>query len=487
MTSGKVGKRKGAVMKGVLRFLVSFVGLLGLASTGYSAGFAIIEQGVSSLGNAFSGGAATAEDATTVFYNPAGLTRLKGQQAVAGVHVIIPSAKFDKESASNALGQPISGGDGGDAGEAGFVPNLYYAANLGNGWALGLGVTAPFGLTTEYDRTWVGRYHAVKSEVKTININPAIAYKVNDHLSLGGGVSAQYIDVNLTSMVDFGLSAYSGLATAAQRAAAAGDLVAAGALMAQANALLSNGVVSNPDADVYADLTADDWGYGFNLGMLYEFDADSRVGLAYRSRIKHTVEGKGDFDLQNPAYLAAFGLEDAALAKFPSQDLQATVTLPSSASLSAYHRINPQWAVMADVLWTEWSTFDELVIEFDDLPDNVTTEKWKDSWRYSAGVTYNPSERLALRFGAAFDETPIPNAKYRTPRIPGEDRFWTAFGIGYQVSERLKLDFGYAHLFVKDSKMDKSIADAENVGRGNLNGEYENAVDIASLQLSYNF
>jgi len=305
-------------MKGVLRLLVCFVGLLGLASPGYSGGFAIIEQGVSGLGNAFSGGAAAAEDATTVFYNPAGLTRLKGQQAVAGVHVIVPSAKFDKENASNALGQPLSGGDGGDAGEAGVVPNFYYAANLNNGWSLGLGVTAPFGLTTEYDKDWVGRYHAVKSELKTININPSVAYKLNDHLSLGGGVSAQYVDVNLTSMVDFGLSAYSGLATAAQQAAAGGDLATAGALMAQANALLGNGVVSNPNADVYADLTADDWGYGYNLGMLYEFDADSRVGLAYRSRIKHTVEGDGDFDLQNPAYLAAFGLEAAALAAFPS-------------------------------------------------------------------------------------------------------------------------------------------------------------------------
>jgi len=475
-------------MKGVRSFWVGIVGLLGLASPVYSAGFAIIEQGVSGLGTAFSGGAAVAEDATTVFYNPAGLTRLRGQQVLVAGHVIVPSAKFDKESATNALGQPLSGGDGGDAGETGFVPNLFYAANLGNGWALGLGVTAPFGLTTEYDKTWVGRYHAVKSEVKTVNINPALACKVNEHLSLGGGVSAQYIDVNLTSMVDFGLSAYSGLASAAQQAAAAGDLATAAALMAQANALLSNGVVSNPNADVYADLTADDWGYGFNLGMLYEFDADSRVGLAYRSRIKHTVEGKGDFDLQNPAYLAVFGLEAAARAMFPSQDLQGEITLPASASLSAYRRINSQWALMADVLWTEWSTFDELVIEFDGaLPDSVTTEKWKDSWRYSAGATYDPTERLTLRVGVAFDETPIRSSKYRTPRIPCEDRLWTALGVGYRVSERMKVDFGYAHLFVQDSKINKSTADPENLSRGNLLGEYENAVDIASFQLSYNF
>jgi len=173
---------------------------------------------------------------------------------------------------------------------------------------------------------------------------------------------------------------------------------------------------------------------------------------------------------------------------FPKQDLQGKITLPASASVSAYHRINPQWAVMADVLWTEWSTFDDLVIQFDgSLPDSVTAEKWKDSWRYSAGATYNPTERLAFRLGLAFDETPIPNSKYRTPRIPCEDRIWTTIGVGYQVSERMKLDFAYAHLFVKDSEIDKSTAEAENIARGNLQGEYENAVDIASFQMSYSF
>ena len=127
-------------------------------------------------------------------------------------------------------------------------------------------------------------------------------------------------------------------------------------------------------------------------------------------------------------------------------------------------------------------------IEFDGgLADSVTAEKWEDSWRYSIGATYNPSERLDLRLGLAYDETPIPSARYRTPRIPGEDRFWTTFGIGYHISERMKIDFAYAHLFVKDSKIDKSTADAENLSRGNLQGEYENEVDIASIQLAYTF
>ncbi|MCP3178316.1 outer membrane protein transport protein [Desulfuromonas sp. KJ2020] len=452
-------------MKHFIRWFVVVSLVLALASPAFSAGFALIEQSVSGLGNAFAGAAATGEDASTIFFNPAALTLLEGQQVVAGAHVIAPSAKFSKESANNALGLPISGGNSGDAGVVGVAPNLYYAANLNNGWSVGLGIFAPFGLATEYDKDWVGRYHAVESDVMTININPTVAYRVNENLSLGAGVSAQYIDVTLSQMVDFGLNAYVGSGMNA--------------------ALLP--AVSNPDADIYADLTADDWGYGFNLGALYEFNENTRVGVAYRSRIKHTVKGDAVFTQQNPTYLAAFGLDGAAAASFPNQGVKGDITLPASASLSAYHRINSQWAVMADIMWTEWSTFDKLVIEFDGaLPDSVTTENWDDNWRYSVGANYTPNDRLVLRGGLAYDETPIPDAKHRTPRIPGEDRFWVAFGAGYKLTDQMNIDFGYAHLFVQDSKIDKEAV-GEDQSRGELVGEYENSVDIASVQLSYSF
>ena len=137
---------------------------------------------------------------------------------------------------------------------------------------------------------------------------------------------------------------------------------------------------------------------------------------------------------------------------------------------------------------TEWSTFDKLVIEFDgDVPDSLTTENWDDNWRYSVGANYTPNDRLILRGGLAYDETPIPDAKHRTPRIPGEDRFWVAFGAGYKLTDQATLDFGYAHLFVKDSKIAKDGTDPEDALRGPLYGEYENKVDIISAQLSYSF
>ncbi|MGE4580207.1 MAG: OmpP1/FadL family transporter [Desulfuromonadales bacterium] len=450
-------------MKYFIRWSVTVFLVLALASPAFSAGFALIEQSVSGLGNAFAGAAATGEDASTIFFNPAALTLLEGQQVVAGAHVIAPSAKFSQQGASNIAGGEITGGNSGDASVVGVAPNLYYAANLNNGWSVGLGIFAPFGLATEYDKDWIGRYHAVESDVMTININPTVAYRVNENLSLGAGVSAQYIDVTLSQMVDFGLA--TGVTALA----------------------------SNPDADIYADLTADDWGYGFNLGALYEFNENTRVGVAYRSRIKHTVKGDAVFSAQNPTFLGSITvapgvtLADAAAAELPNQGVKGDITLPASASLSVYHRLNSQWAVMADIMWTEWSTFDKLLIEFDSRDPSLTTENWDDNWRYSVGANYTPNDRLVLRGGLAYDETPIPNAKYRTPRIPGEDRFWVAFGAGYKLTKQMKLDFGYAHLFVQDSKIAKDGTELEDEGRGALYGEYENKVDIISAQLSYSF
>jgi len=450
--------------------------LLMLTGNGFAAGFALIEQSVRGLGNAFAGGAAVAEDASTVYFNPAGMTLLQGQEVIAGAHVIIPSAKFTKTTAVNAVPPaaggpyPISGGDGGDAGEAGVAPNLYYVYNPGNRLAFGLGVNAPFGLSTNYDDDWVGRYHAVKSEVITININPSIAYRVSEQLSIGAGVSAQYIDATLSSMVDFGLRAFSQTGNPA---------------------LITNGVVSNHNADVYSEITADDWSFGYNLGLLYEFSKDTRVGLAYRSKIKHDLSGDAEFSTVNAPYLQTFGLLAAAQGTFVNQGASGKIDLPSSASLSMFHRFDKTLAVMADATWTEWSSFDKLVINFDGTlagTPSVTTENWDDTWRFSVGATYNPSPELALRLGLAYDQTVIPSDEYRTPRIPDADRYWVAIGGGYQLGGGWSADAAYAHLFVDDADLIKvDNGTGENAGRGTLIGSYENSVDIASVQAAYVF
>lgn len=441
--------------------LVTLLLVGGLSSSALASGFAIIEQSVSGLGNAFAGGSASADDATTVFFNPAGMTLLDGQQVVAGAHVIVPSAKFTATTATNALGMSLGTNNGGDGGKTKVVPNLYYTNKLTDKISVGLGINSPFGLATEYNKDWVGRYHALKSEVKTVNINPSIAFKVTDQFSIAAGVNAQYIDVTLSSMVDGGLVNFS-----------AGDPLGLGVAG-----------VSNTAYDVRVENTADDWAFGYNLGLLYEFSENTRLGLAYRSKIKHKVSG--DVKTSVPAVLTPL----AGL--FQNQSIDGSVTLPASASLSLYQRINDKLALMGDVTWTGWSSFDKLTIEFNGSgiagsSSTTTTENWDDSWRYSVGATYQATDALRLRTGLAYDETPIPD-KYRTPRIPGEDRFWVTLGAGYQLNETWNLDCAYAHLFVPDSKMEKSAANPEDTARGTVIGEFENSVDIASVQLSYRF
>ncbi|PNU19602.1 hypothetical protein C2E25_11730 [Geothermobacter hydrogeniphilus] len=459
-----VGRMKQLSVVGAAVLLV-----LGVAASSFGAGFAVIEQSVSGLGNAFAGAAASAEDPTTIFYNPAGMTRLKGQQATAGMHVIFPQSDF-KDDGSSAVspllgGGALTGGDGGNGGEAVVVPNAYYSINFDNGWVAGLGINSPYGLVTEWGDGWQGRYHALRSDVLTVNINPSVAYKVNDHFSVGVGVSAQYVDAELSQAIDFGSIAY----------ATSGF-----------NSALS-GLPQNRDGKV--TLEADDWAYGFNLGALIEVDENTRFGIAYRSEISYTAEGDADYEVPN--VISGDPLLDGGIkAAFSDVAAKADLDLPATASASVYHRFNDQWAVMADATWTEWSSFDELRVKFaDGRADAVTTENWNDSWRYSAGLTYSPSEALDLRFGLAYDETPIPD-DYRTPRIPGDNRIWVATGLGYAWTS-FKLDVGYAHLFVDNARSNRQAGvdplNGEDFFKGTLSGEYESSVDIASVQLTYLF
>lgn len=452
------------------------ISLFTTASSAFCSGFALVEQSASGLGSAYSGGAAAADDATTVFTNPAAMVLLKGQQISGALHYISPSATFDKETAKNAAGISYSGGNGGDAGVAKVLPNIYYVAKLNDDLAVGLGLNVPFGLATDYDKTWVGRYHAVTSDVKTININPSVGYRINDKFSVGAGVSAQYLEAELSNMVDFGLSAYSKLLAAGQ--------------VAQANALAAAGAISNPRADVYGDLKGHSWAYGYNLGTLYTPSESTRFGAAYRSKIKHSLKGDATFTQQDPAYLTALGLAASANATFVGQGIKGDITMPASASLSAFHRINPSWAVTGDISWTQWSSFKKLTINFDGTlatSPSVTTENWRDTWRYSLGTTYNPTEQLTLRTGIAYDMSPVPDNEHRTPRIPDNNRFWIAVGAGYKFTDLISMDLGYAHLFVADSKINKSAATTEDAGRGTLAGSFSTSVDILSTQLNIRF
>lgn len=389
------------------------LGLAGLTGLTQAAGFALIEQNASGLGNAYAGQAASAQDASTLFFNPAGLTLLPDRQVVVAGHLIKPQAEFSGSS-------NIGGGDGGDAGSLAVVPNAYLAYRLTPDIHLGVGLNAPFGLKTEYDSTWAGRTQAIKSELTTININPSIAWKATPTLSLGAGVSVQYAKATLTN-----------------NAGAAGLVTVEG----------------------------DDYGWGFNLGALWQVTPATRIGLAYRSEVDQKLEGTAEFSV-------------ATVANTP---VTASVTLPDSASLSILHKLNPRLDLLADITWTGWSNFDELrILRTSGSTLGVTPENWSDSYRYSVGANYLLNDKVTLRTGVAYDETPVSDA-FRTARIPDESRTWLAFGAQYRVSKNSALDFGYAHLFVKDTPID-------HVEKGvRLTGQYDASVDILSAQFTHSF
>lgn len=384
----------------------------------HAAGFALIEQNASGLGNAYAGQAAVAADASTIFFNPAGMAYLPDRQVVLAGHLIKPKAEF-----SGSVSPAISGGQGGDAGSWALVPNAYFAFRLTPDVHLGVGVNSPFGLKTDYDADWIGRYQAITSEVKTVNLNPSIAWKVSDSLALGAGLNLQWVEATLTNRIRI--------------------------------PILGQPLVK---------IKGDDYGWGYNLGVLWQLSANTRIGLAYRSEVDYTLEGKSS--TSNPLVNALNG------------PVTASVVLPDSASLSLFHRLSPKWDLLADVTWTGWSDFDDLPIK--GTVNKTTVENWKDIARYSLGVTWHPSDKLSLRGGVAYDEAPVSDA-YRTPRIPDGARTWVAFGGQYQFSKRSTIDFGYAHLFVNDPGLQSSDNGTT------LTGQYESAVDILSAQMTLNF
>ncbi len=444
------------------------VALVAVSLPASAAFFQIAENSASGIGNAFAGGAAIAEDASTVWYNPAGMMRLKDAQLVVSGHYIHPSFKASVNSASTSLGFPISGG-GGEAGESAFVPNLYATFPVSARFALGLGVNAPFGLATDYDSTWAGRYHALRSDIKTVNANLAGAFKLNDVLSAGAGVNYQSIKAELTQAVDFATLCTIGLALGIANTCGAPGFIQPG----------------TPN-DGKARVTATGHAWGYNLGLLAQLGV-TRVGLAYRSKMKQKLNG--DFDITAPANVPPALLNDPRF-QLVDSGAKADVTLPSTLSLSAYSEIGKSWAVMADVTRTGWKDLPELRIMFDSgQADQVVTLNLKNTYRYSLGATYKPGGSWVLRTGIALDKSPVSGPTVGTPRLPDSDRRWLSFGAGLQASPRLNFDFAYSYIKLAGSNVTKTDGGAgtENFGRGNLSVDYKGSVQIFSAQARWIF
>lgn len=423
-----------------------------------ASGFALREQSAVGLSNAFAGATAAGEDISYMFFNPASISRHSRSQAVAVASYLMPSISFESVQARTAPGTPIAGGNGGDdATPNAFVPAAYALWDVAPDWKVGVGLNVPFGLETEYDNAWAGRYHAVRSRLSTISVAPTVAWRVTDVLSIGAGLQIEYVDALLTNAIDFGtLGANAGIP---------------GAVPAQ--------------QDGFADLEGSDIGVGFALGLLAEPWQGTRFGIGYRSHIERELTGDARFALDRAGTGARIA---SATGAFTDSGIEADVTTPESLSVGAYQDINDKWSVMGEVAWTRWSRFKELRIRFDNpvQPDNVTEEDWRDTMFIAAGATFRPSRHWSLRAGVAFDQSPVPNGT-RTPRIPDNDRVWVSFGLTYAPSPDLEFGFGYTHIFVDGSTSQLAATAPGNAARGEFSGSVESSIDLLSAQILWRF
>lgn len=454
-----------------------------LVTTAARAGsFAINEQSVPMLGTAYAGGAAEANDPSTLFFNPAGMARFQQAQSQSALHYIHPRAEFDNQGSSYGGAFPIRGSDGGGGGRGAIVPNSYYTLPVNlfipsqrergsflnnsvfSNLHVGLALTAPFGLVTSYDPNFVGRYFSLRSKLQTVDISPSLAFTLFDRLHLGIGLDVQYIATRLTSAIDFGLIGF------------------------------SRGVPGFLPGrqDGVAELYGNDWSVGFNTGAIFEyiqsgkhvgFLDDGRIGVSYRSGITHNLEGDANFR-RVPAPFAAV---------FNNQGITAEAKLPEIYRFSLYQGFARRFAVMGDVTWTRWSRLQNITVNYSNplTPATVLDLQYGDALRLAGGFTYQPCDALTLRVGYAYDETPIRSAATRTPRIPDSDRHFVSTGFKYSLPTiplplvrgfDIDFDFGYAHLFVNDP--DINITDNQ---LHNLVGKYNAHVDIVSASLTFKF
>ncbi|MGB6105417.1 MAG: outer membrane protein transport protein [Pusillimonas sp.] len=433
-----------------LRMVSVFV--LGLGAGGVqAAGFQLLEQNASGIGNSYAGSAAIAENASTIYFNPAGMTRLPGINVSGGLTAIKPSFKFKDGGSTGPGGLPLGTDNGGDAGALGLVPNAYVSWEVNPNWYVGLGIGAPFGLMTEYDEGWVGRYHSKKFSIKSININPSVAYKVNDQLSVGAGINWMQLDANY------------------RRNSPAAGLISQ--LPGGMTNPLAPVLLNSPDMEAQVKMKGDAWGW--NLGLMYQITPDTRLGLSYRSKVKIKADGDTNIDNTTPVPIPTHF------------DAKATVELPDTAILSVVHDLNSRWQLLADVSWTGWSSIKSLKIDNGNPAFNDELDlRFRDTWRVALGANYKLNHQWTLKGGVAWDQSPVDSSKYRPTSLPDNDRYWVSLGAQYNFNERTSIDVGYAHLFVKSTSIDN---DTDAASKGTVRGDYSSNANIVGVQVSHRF
>ena len=408
----------------------------------FASGFALNEQDVAGMGTGFAGRSSSAENASTVYGNPAGMARLEGQQITGGVAAIDASTNIKDVSGRS------SGSNKGDMVPFTAVPFGFYTNKLNEQWAVGFGVYAPFGLVTDYEKDFRGKPFGSKSEVKVITFQPTVSYAFNDRVSIGFGPTINRISGTLESDINLPIP----------------------------------GTGSNN-----IKIKGDDTAVGFNAGLLVQATDTTRVGLTYHSKVKYKLEGHTEVSKGTnvPAGLFNNGRYDASL----------KIDTPETWDLSVTQDMSDAWKLYAGATWTRWSRLKDITVNNEGVsaaagsgllaPQIVGTIKedqnWHDTWAYALGTSYRVTKQVVLRTGLTFDQSPTNNTD-RSPRIPTGDRTIFSLGLGYDVMPNMTVDLAYSYLKEEPVKVARSNALGQS-----YNAKYENSANGFGLGVTYKF
>lgn len=371
------------------------------ATQTYAAGFQLSEQSAIQMGRAMAGAGVVGDDLSAVHYNPAGMTLLSGTRMqatgtwVAGTWVAV---NLDYEGDS---GQSENGRLKGQIIPAGFITHQINDSL----WA-GLGLTVPYGMSTEFGEGWEGRERGTESMILTFDINPNLAWKVNEKLSVGGGVSLQYAKAELGS----------------------------------------GRIVSENGHTINSNVKGDSWAWGWNVGVMFQPVETVRLGLAYRSHIAHNADGHTTLSNVPNALLNPYAPGVSNL----RSDMEVRIKTPDTVTLSATWEATDALRLSGTARWSKWSNFRSLNVQNLDLAGTklgttVVENNWDDTWFFSVGADYKLNGQWTVRGGVAYDQGPVEN-QYRMAVIPDTDRVWFSGGASYKYTDNLTFDFGATYI-----------------------------------------
>ena len=427
----------------------------------HASAFQLNEQSAAEVGMALAG-SGVAPDASVQFFNPAGIAALSGFNFLGGGQLIVTGVNFHNQGTSSVLGTPVTGDASADSNAA--VAEGYASYQIDDRFTVGLASYVPFGLATRYPDNSSVRYFTDTTSLRTIEINPNVAFRLNNQLSFGAGPVVRWSDGEFSTHIDDG-----GIATGVAARSGVPLPLAAGLAGPEGN-------------DARLRVHGTDWDLGYKLGVLFQPDKQTNVGIAYHSAMQSTLEGDGTIDNSG---VNSPGARLFAASPLAPQSARATAKIdyPDYITVSASRQIDDRLKLAGDFQWTNWSRLKGIFINFANGQTGGEGFNWNDGYRFSVGGEYKLDPKWTLRTGAAYEISPIGDDADRTPRDPDTDRFWISGGVGYQLTQNVGFDFGYSHLFAIDGGTVRTNSIA-----GQLVGRYEDdSADIISADMTYHF